>query len=862
MTNHGEELRRVLQEFFDRRARGESPSPREYLDRHPHLRKELGEHFETVEALDRLVKGTGAVPGGETVLGDFRIVREIGHGAYGRVFLAEQVTLRRPVALKLLSAPLAQSYRTLERFRHEAEIAARLRHPNLVAVYAEGEAQGYAYYAMEQVEGISLAQVLEKLRALGPSRLHSLDLRALVRGLAPPPEKGRDEEGPAPPAPVRPLAYFGAVAHLVAEIADGLAYAHGRGVIHRDVKPGNVLVDRALVPHLADFGLAKETGLESLSITGDLVGTPYYLSPEIAKAGRIEVDHRTDIYSLGVTLYELLTLRVPFSGTSSHEVLRRIVLEPPAAPRKINHDVPRDLQVIALKAMEKDPDHRYATAAEMAEDLRRFLRFEPIRATPPGPIRVAGRYLRRHRVAAGIAAFALLASGAGGAIHAARVARSERDTRLASAGRLEAGGALWNARGEFRGLVENDPGDREAAEGLRRVTTKIEADVQSLVAEAEEAIRSAGDGEGEHLRQVAALKLERALALRGGVDPALRGQLDQVLGGAKISFVSEPGGAEITLFDVHEASGELGPPRRLERTPLRGVHLTLGWYRALLDIAGFGYAEISFEVVREEVAKEIVVTLRRTEEVTAGMVRIGAGEYRIGKPPGPRGAIPAPFHLGERVVDSPSFFIDPVEVSNAEYEKFVVATRRTPPSNWGGPGGRYRSGEGDHHVVEVTWEDARAFSEWAGKRLPTEVEWEIACRGPDGRLFPWGEEFDASRDVLGSPLPEPVKAGRHDYQGFRFSPVGSMLESRSPFGVLHLAGNVSEWVWEPWRVAADVSPREAPKFAPMGRRVIRGGSAVEPLQDPHYCSCVGRRALHPTLGMHDVGFRCAKSARE
>ncbi|HKB15381.1 MAG TPA: protein kinase, partial [Planctomycetota bacterium] len=180
MTNHSEELRRVLQEFFDRRARGESPSPREYLERHPHLRKQLGAHFETVEALDRLVKGKGEVPGRETVLGDFRIEREIGHGAYGRVFLAEQISLHRPVALKILSAPLAQTYRTLERFRHEAEIASRLHHPNLVAVYAEGEAQGYAYYAMEHVEGVSLDSVLKELRKLGPSRLHTLDLRALV----------------------------------------------------------------------------------------------------------------------------------------------------------------------------------------------------------------------------------------------------------------------------------------------------------------------------------------------------------------------------------------------------------------------------------------------------------------------------------------------------------------------------------------------------------------------------------------------------------------------------------------------------------------------------------------------------------
>ncbi len=858
MTHPAEELRRVLQEFFDRRARGESPSPREYLDRYPQLRKELSEHFETVAALDRLVKGEGEAPGGETVLGDFRIVKEIGQGGFGRVFLAHQISLQRPVALKLLRAPRAQSYRTLERFRHEAEIAARLHHPNLVAVYSEGEAQGYSYYAMEHVEGVSLDKLLAELRRLGPSQLHSLDLRALVREIAPPPVRGLEDPDTPHPFPVRSLGYFGAVAQLMGEIADGLAFAHGRGVIHRDVKPGNILVDRALVPHVADFGLAKETGLESLTVTGDLVGAIYYLSPEIAMAGRVKVDHRTDIYSLGVTLFEMLTLRVPFQGTSSHEVLRRIVLEPPPAPRKLNHSIPRDLQVIALKAMEKDPEHRYATAAEMAEDLRRFLRFEPIRATPLGPIRIAGRYLRRHRVAAGFAAFALLGSAAGGAVHAARVARVARETRLGEAERLELHGDLAGAGRVLEALAAKEPEERLPAEALRRVSAKVEAEVGSLLVQAEEDVQHAEGGEGDRFRQLATLKLEKALALRGGDDPVLQGRLRKVLGEAEVSFLTEPDGAQVVLHDVHEASGELGPPRPLGVTPLRGISLPLGWYRVVMEIAGFGFGEYSFEVTREGGARIVEVTLQRTEEVVRDMVRVPAGTYRVGLDLVPIFPAVPIMELEERTVDHPSFFIDAREVSNAQYERFVLATGRRLPSTWDGPPSRrHQPGWDELPVTGVPWDEASAYAEWVGKRLPTEIEWEIACRGSEGWKYPWGMEFDPGRANLGQPDPGTVI----DSSPPPFLPVGSLPEGQSPFGLFHMAGNAREWVWDPWRPRRGTSLIHDPWLAPGRTRVMKGRSTVVS-GSPEACTCAARDPLNPAFYGKDFGFRCAKSARE
>jgi serine/threonine protein kinase/formylglycine-generating enzyme required for sulfatase activity len=862
VSSHAEELRRVLQEVVDRRARGEAPSPQEYFERYPHLREALAEHFETLRILDGLVQERGAVPQAETVLGDFRIVREVGRGGMGIVYLAEQISLHRIVALKLLGAPLARTYPSVERFRREAGIAARLRHPNLVAVYAEGEEHGYHYFAMEYIEGVSLSQVVARLREMGPAKLPEADLYTLVGEMVrPSAERGEEMEAPTPVLP-RPLGYFGAVAQLVAEVAEGLAYAHARRVIHRDVKPGNILVDRFLLPHVADFGLAREEGLESLSITGDLVGTPYYMSPEIAMAGRIKVDHRTDVYSLGVALFELLTLRVPFSGSTSHEVLRRIVLEPPPTPRRLNRAVPRDLQVIALKAMEKDPEHRYANAADMAGDLRRFLRFEPIRAKAPGPLRIASRLVRRHRVAAGFAVFALLGGGAAGVLHAARVTRVEREARLAAAERLEIYGALGGARELLRWIQQEDPRDLVAGEALRRVSAKVDAEVGSLLGEVDSDLQNAEVGEGEHFRRLASLKLERALSLRGGEDASLRRRLEEVLGRTDVTFLSDPVGAEVTIQEVHEASGELGPPQTLGRTPLLGVRLTPGWYRAGIEASSFGYGEYSFEVGRESGPMTVEASLRRTVEVLRDMVRVPAGRYRIGRNPDP--AVPGfeLLALEETVVDHPSFYMDATEVSNRAYEEFVVATGRRPPRTWSGEG-RFPDGKGNHPVTGVSWEDARAFAEWSGKRLPTEIEWEIACRGTDGRLYPWGEVFEARRANLALPLPsaESSLTVYQNYQSFQMVPVGSLPEGRGPFGGLHLVGNAKEWVWDPWRPRAGTPLREAHLLAPEGRRVVRGASAAV-FANPVSCSCVGREPFPPSLDPSDVGFRCAKSVRD
>jgi len=313
-------------------------------------------------------------------IGDFRILREIGSGGMATVYEAEQISLRRRIALKILAPHLSLSETSVRKFRREAEAVGRASHPGIVTVHAMG-AEGGLYYIAEELvpAGRSLADRLRGHRDAGE----------LPRG------------------------YFRDAADTIAAVAHALAHSHANGVVHRDVKPSNILLTEDGRPKLTDFGLARVEDALALSRTGEFAGTPYYMSPEQTTTSRRAIDPRTDIYSLGVTLYEALTLVRPFEGRTSREVLEKILLAEPRDPCKVNPRVPRDLAVICLKAMEKEPARRYATMEEFAEDLERFLAGEPIQARPVGRARKAVSWIRRHRLvstAAAATAVALVAT--------------------------------------------------------------------------------------------------------------------------------------------------------------------------------------------------------------------------------------------------------------------------------------------------------------------------------------------------------------------------------------------------------------------------------------------------------------------
>ena len=476
-------------------ASGERPPLREYIDRHPELAAEIKEVFPAMammeniavadESLDRSEPGVRRQESGNgrllQQLGDYRIIREIGHGGMGVVYEAEQVSLGRHVALKVLPDKALLDAKHKRRFEREARAAAKLHHTNIVPVFGVGEHDGLPYYVMQFIQGLGLDAVLDELRHMQPGAAHTPSglptageirvvrrdvsaaevARSLMTGefqpsasdgpvpaanprpaiaatVDQPAEGGVDKASgvasaprdhgasapvvprsakrlpfppPAPrPPPLRQIGsrirlphpprpsrfrepagsgsgaakkqnYWQSVAHIGRQVADALDYAHKQGVLHRDIKPSNLLLDLRGTVWVTDFGLAKVSGPgaegDNLTHTGDILGTLRYMPPE-AFEGRS--DARGDIYALGLTLYEMLTLRPAFDEKDRHKLIKHVTTAEPTALDKVNPKIPRDLVTIVHKAIDREPGRRYATADDLASDLQRFLDDEPILA--------------------------------------------------------------------------------------------------------------------------------------------------------------------------------------------------------------------------------------------------------------------------------------------------------------------------------------------------------------------------------------------------------------------------------------------------------------------------------------------------
>ncbi len=352
------------------------------------------------------------------VLGDFQIIREIGRGGMGVVYEARQRSLNRRVALKVLSSSLGLTERAVTRFRREAEAGAKLHHTNIVPIYTTGEDRGVYYYAMEFIDGPSLDAVIRQMRnglhrdnaepneqAAGDSTSEALP--GWVAETLAYDKPGSKVSSASSVSSTKPAAisgsgissgskYFDTVARMVADVADALEHAHCQGVIHRDIKPSNLLLSPDGRLGVNDFGLARILEQPGMTISGEFVGSPLYMSPEQISAGRAPLDHRTDIYSLGATLYELLTLSPPFPGRTRDEVIAQILHKEPQTPRKLNKTIPIDLETICLKAIARDPDRRYQTAGDLQKDLCRYVNRSAIMAKRAGPLERVAKFARRN----------------------------------------------------------------------------------------------------------------------------------------------------------------------------------------------------------------------------------------------------------------------------------------------------------------------------------------------------------------------------------------------------------------------------------------------------------------------------------
>ena len=467
--NRDQQARQIFDGFLSDLREGDSISVEELVSRHPELEPELrelwAEYRELEEDIDAALPHLGTSgffqrkqppkPGNQVdagqILGDCRLTHLIGRGGMGEVWEAEQEPLRRHVAVKVVRWDKMSS-RALELFAREARAGARLNHPGIVSVYGTGETDGIAWIAMELVEGCwTVADFLDGLR--------KVDLL--------PDDYDRD------------LAVF------LSKLADALDTAHSSGVIHRDLKPQNVLITPADEPKVGDFGLARVADETAISKAGEFAGSYAYMSPEQVTAGRIGIDHRTDIFSFGIVMYEMLALQRPFEGATDEATTRQIVTKTPVDPRRIRAEIPDDLAVICNKCLEKDRDRRYPTMAAIREELQRHLRGEPIEARPPGPVQKARRwiYLHRAQLAAGasIVVFALaIFLFWQNSVERSRSARARRDELYARAQYAIERNDPSRAETLIQQAIEVDPKDPTAhlilAQGMAKFSRVPERD--------------------------------------------------------------------------------------------------------------------------------------------------------------------------------------------------------------------------------------------------------------------------------------------------------------------------------------------------------------------------------------------------
>jgi serine/threonine-protein kinase len=641
-------------------------------------------------------------------LGKYKIVEEIGRGGFAAVYKATDTTLNRTVALKVLAAPPPGDPTFLERFWREARTAANLKHPNIVAIYEVAEIEGRYCLAMEFLPGRTLAQILKEEESLPPRQ----------------------------------------VAEIAQQLASALDYAHARGFVHRDIKPSNIIIDDEGHVTLTDFGTVKPAEGTKLTAPWMSIGTPEYMSPE--QIGGLVVKPASDIYSLGIVCYEMLSGQVPFSGAIPHVLHAHVYDSPPPLTELITR-IPEVVAEVIHHALAKKPRDRFASAREMARALTAAV------------------------------------EDAGEPLSETAAAKKKMETVPLS--------------------EEQTPHRIRAISRSRRMI-----DVEAR----EEAIRRAMAAEKGRKTPTA---VERPTPLPG----VRKGFPWRVVTIGGILFVA----GLLVVVGIYRYSLMNGEP-----TPVLTILPTPGPTRTKV-----------------------------WDKDGSVMVQVPAGDFYMGS----RDSDDASAYGDEKpmhVVHLDDFWMDQYEVTNEQFALFLneEGNQEEDDVNWVNvedegsniiyEDGQYksRSGYEDHPVTYVSWYGAQSYCQWAGKSLPTEAEWEKAARGTDGRIWPWGSDWDED------------KVNSKDAGPGHTTEVGSYPDGASPYGCMDMAGNAWEWVadryqWDYYQAAPDHSNPQGPdQGAP---RVVRGGSWALPQR---LTRCASRFGFLPQVRRDDLGFRCASSS--
>ena len=837
----------------------------EYLQLFPGDPEHIAEEF---LALKRFREQVDEAPQSATPaqISHYRIVKELGRGGQGVVYLAKDMKLGREVAIKMLRRSRLD-IDELERLQREARIASRLDHPGICPIYEIGDYGGEPYVVMRYVRGTSLSHRISQNKETSATTFTFVDVSdadlaaaavaaADAEAVGSPRKPTEKEKGKGQPTPSGKDLHT--VLRLIEQVARALHEAHEARIVHRDVKPGNIIVTPEGQPVLLDFGvatMAQEGGIV-VTRTGETPGTPPYMSPEQASGKRVPLDRRSDVYSLGVTLYECLTLKLPFSDTSDYA--RQIMFVPAPDPRTINPAISKDLKIVIDTALEKDRDRRYQTAADFADDLRRVRDHEPIRARPIGLGVKLLRWVQRNpAIATAIISIIAILTAAlivvAGLLHETRVAR---EAEQASTRELDVDRLLSAPLADLQRVQSLDRREQDLwpirPDKLSGMKAWIE-DAEHLGVRTggyEEALQAGGASpdlsEEDRRRRLSAIDdlLPKLRALPGRVHRMIRRTEAAKTIEARTIISKRRQWDEIAaMIDSDPRFASIRPFK-----PQMGL-IPLG-----RNEAGF----FEFAVAESGDSADARPQSRPRESYAAAtVVLLPGGNLTFDQGPDPATREPVPEDFVQTQV--PPYFLGKYEVNQFQWNYVMDGN----PSFCKDQTVKGVDIDDRHPVENVTWIAATEFCRRLGARLPTQDEWEFGARSAGGLEFGDCDErrcLEHRENLCDLTYVARLQRSLTGHMPWRdqyvlHAPVGSFQPNA--FGLYDMLGNVSEWCSDRWlmvREPSDRQPSELPEVS--DRRVYRGANYVETSRE---ASCRVFRGRDPEGKMPQLGLRIARS---